>query len=127
MIIAGVFAYNAMAERKVRKAAEKAFGGADGDALLDPAVRREPTMGGMPPVAAGDVVATASGEPLPGRSAPAESGESEISNRIDTIALVLADDPVTVEQVAPFLRAWRPWASRCSPRAWSANCGPRWT
>jgi len=107
VIIAGVFAYNALAERKVRRAAEKAFGGAAGDALLDPAVRREPTMGGVP--AAGEesapdaIIAAASDEPLARSVAPGEAGESAVTDRIDTVALVLADDPVTVEQVAPFL------------------------
>jgi hypothetical protein len=100
VIIAAVFAYNAMAERKVRKAAEKAFGGAEGDALLDPAGRREPTMGGA---TASDAVIAASGEPLSQSVGPGESGESAISNRIDTVALVLADDPVTIEQVVPFI------------------------
>jgi hypothetical protein len=103
VLIAGVFAYNALAERKVRKAAEKAFGGAEGDALLDATGRREPTMGTLPAGGEGDAVLTASGEPLARAVGPGESGESAISNRIDTIALVLADDPVTVEQVAPFL------------------------
>lgn len=106
VIIAGVFAYNAMAERKVRRKAEQAFGGAAGDALLDTAGRREPTMGGLAETggetAAHEEVIAAIGEPLGQAVGPGEAGASAISNRIDTVALVLADDPVTVEQVAPF-------------------------
>jgi hypothetical protein len=107
VIIAGVFAYNAMAERKVRRAAEKAFGGTQGDALLDPAERREPTMGGLPSGSGAasmhDEVIAATDGPLGQAVGPGEAGESAITNRIDTVALVLADDPVTVEQVAPFI------------------------
>jgi hypothetical protein len=105
-IIAGVLAYNAMAERKVRRAAEKAFGGEQGDALLDPAARREPTMGGLGEdagaVAPHDEVIAATDAPLDRSVGPGETGESAITDRIDTVALVLADDPVTAEQVVPF-------------------------
>jgi hypothetical protein len=110
VFVALVFGYNVWQERKARSKAEAAFGERPGDALFDapPASerapeRREPTMGElpqprspgldetMPPVRRTDV-----GE----LEAPVSVG-AQISSRIDTVAVILADDPVTSEQLEP--------------------------
>ena len=110
VFVAAVFAYNVWQERKARRKAEAAFGERPGDALFDapPATqraqeRREPTMGDlpqqrppgldetMPPIRRGDV-----GD----LEAPVSLG-AQISSRIDTDAVILADDPVTSEQLEP--------------------------
>lgn len=104
VVIAGVVAYNMAQERAARRRAEQAFRAKASDALLDE--RREPTMGSMPPDSA------TSGEEAPPRSAataqPLEAAqellaaggpEAEISSRLDTVAVILADDPVTSEQL----------------------------
>jgi len=116
--IAGVVVYNTVVERRARQRAERAFGTQAPDVLLDagsaPAPRREPTMGAMPSSADRS-------EPQLGRieevAAPrrddddvdiahAPSGsDSVISNRIDTVAVVLADDPVRRETLEPLLNA----------------------
>lgn len=106
LFVAAVFGYNVWQERKARRQAEKAFGKAPGDALFDPpaapaAERREPTLGTLPSRPAG------LDETLPPirRSAPVGELEApvaaaaEISSRIDTVAVILADDPVMSEQL----------------------------
>jgi hypothetical protein len=109
VIIGGVVAYNVLQERRARGKAEKDFGERAPDALLDtPAARREPTMGAMP-----------SSEPEPRVRMPAPDETSpnfpaqelnaagapaaEVSSRIDTVAVILADDPVMSEQLQPLL------------------------
>jgi hypothetical protein len=47
LAVAGVLLYNRLQERRVRRAAERAFGSGHADALLDEA-RREPTLGLAP-------------------------------------------------------------------------------
>jgi FtsZ-interacting cell division protein ZipA len=107
--IVGVVLYNIWQERSARRKAEKAFGSAIGDALfarnVDPTERREPTLSALPP---SDIVEAA--ESTPHRVAPdsleAPGGPAaEISNRIDTVAVILADDPVMREQLDPLLDA----------------------
>ena len=110
--IAGVAGYNALQERRARRRAEAAFRGGHADALLDPAgERREPVLGAVteesrqdPALGSLDAMLepAAGGEAEPG--APA-SASAVLSSRIDTIALVLADEPVTREQVEPLLDA----------------------
>ncbi len=109
LAIALVVIYNAVVERRARARAEKAFGAQPPDALFDERnERREPTIGALPPgesrVAPGPAVAqpSAAGELQAGVSPAAE-----ISNRIDTVAVILADDPVMAEQVDELERALR--------------------
>jgi len=106
VVIVAVILYNLWQERRARKRAERAFGPGPGDALFDtaPAERREPTLGSMPGGEEGDtVLARAESRPLPAADELAAAGgpEAEISARIDTVAVILADDPVTREQLAP--------------------------
>ena len=110
VFIALVVAYNIVTERRARKRAERAFGERPGDALFAPASsgateRREPTLGSMPP---SDIVEAA--EQVPHRVQPQEldapgGPTAEISSRIDTVAVILADDPVVEEQLEPLLNA----------------------
>jgi hypothetical protein len=108
VFVAAVWAYNVWQERKARGKAEQAFGERPGDALFEaprPQGRREPTMGELPRTPGLD-------ETLPPIRRTAPVGELEapiaqaaqISSRIDTVAVILADDPVMSEQLEP-LRA----------------------
>ena len=110
VVILLVVAYNFWAERRARRRAEEAFAGRAGDALFEPAnARREPTLGELPAIAVSDpdepVLAPAA--PMAPTSAAVEelqapSGPAaEISSRIDTVAVVLADDPIMEEQLEP--------------------------
>ncbi len=106
VVIAGVIAYNTVQERRARKKAERVFGEGAGDALFEPspAERREPTLGSLPEQDAGDaVLARAEARPLAASEELAAAGgpDAEISARIDTVAVILADDPVTSEQLEP--------------------------
>jgi len=108
VVIVAVLAYNSWQERRARTDAERAFGTQIGDALFargkpQEGERREPTMGSMPP---SDIVEAA--ETVSRRVAPedlqAPAGPAaQISSRIDTVAVVLADDPVMREQLEPLL------------------------
>lgn len=109
VFILGVVLYNMWQERRARRHAEKAFGSAIGDALFARDVgegeRREPTIGALPP---GDVVEA--GEAAAGLITPDEleapgGPAAEISSRIDTVAVILADDPVMREQLDALLDA----------------------
>lgn len=108
VLIALVLAYNIWQERRARRGAEKAFDSAAPDALMQTArERREPTLG-LPP---SDLVEAAEREP---RASPVMAPEeleapggpaAQVSSRIDTVALILADDPVMSEQLEPLLDA----------------------
>ena len=108
VFVAAVWGYNVWQERKARRKAEDAFGERPGDALFEPSQpqeRREPTIGELPRAPGLD-------ETLPPIRRGAPVGELEaalaqaaqVSSRIDTVAVILADDPVTSEQLEP-LRA----------------------
>jgi ZipA-like protein with FtsZ-binding domain len=108
-IVALVAIYNVVQERRARSRAEENLGDRPPDALFDPAPaagRREPTLGAMP----SDFVEAAE-ETRAAPTAPVDDLEAgvaptaEISNRIDTVAVVLADDPVMSEQLQPLLEA----------------------
>jgi len=107
VFVALVWGYNVYVERKARRRAEEAFGDRPGDALFEerPGERREPTMGNFPPTPAGGLDETIppqrrmNAEDLEAPGGPA----SEISSRIDTVAVILADDPVMAEQLEPLL------------------------
>ena len=106
--IALVVIYNAVVERRARARAEKAFGAHAPDALFDE--RREPTIGELPPAETGAAApAMAAAAPPPGvDELDAGAGPAaEISNRIDTVAVILADDPVMAEQVDELEHALR--------------------
>jgi hypothetical protein len=109
VVILGVVVFNIWQERGARKKAEKAFGSAIGDALfardVDPGERREPTLGALPP---SDLVEAAEMTPhhvAPESVEPPGGPAAEISNRIDTVAVILADGPVMREQLEPLLDA----------------------
>lgn len=109
-----VVIYNVVVERRARKRAERAFGDRPGDALFADVStarsgeleRREPVLGAMP---ASDIVEAAE-EMVPHKVRPEEleapgGPTAEISSRIDTVAVVLADDPIMEEQLEPLLNA----------------------
>jgi hypothetical protein len=107
-----VVVYNIVTERRARKRAERAFGDRPGDALFDkvpqrgsPAERREPVLGNMP---ASDIVEAAEevAHKVPPQELEAPGGPmAEITSRIDTVAVILADDPIMEEQLEPLLNA----------------------
>jgi hypothetical protein len=108
VFVLAVIALNAWQERRARRKAEKAFGDRPPDALFDgprAGERREPTIGAMPgapaPVDMPPPLARGGPEEL---EAPAAAA-AEISSRIDTVAVILADDPIMREQLAPLLDA----------------------
>ena len=113
VFVAAVWAYNVWQEKKARGKAEEAFGERPGDALFEPASkapsgameRREPTLGEMPRSAGLDetIPPMRHGQPVGDLEAPLGLA-SQISSRIDTVAVILADDPVMSEQLEP-LRA----------------------
>jgi len=110
-LVAAVAGYNVLQERRARRRAEAAFKSGHADALLDPAARREPFLGELPGQSRQEPSLGAIDEV----SGPAEGGEARepdppspgavISARIDTVAMVLADEPVTRAQVEPLLDA----------------------
>ena len=109
VFIIAVIAYNVWQERRARARAERAFGEPRGDALFKPVPeRKEPSIGRTP----SSTEVKAPEEPLP-RKLPVEELEApggpmaEISSRIDTVAVILADDPVIREQLEPLLDALR--------------------
>lgn len=111
VFVACVAGYNVMQERRARRKAEDAFRASHPDALLDPqAERREPTMGAIAapaieepaPSLAPDLVPVEAPDEPP--FVPTEGG-AVLAAQVDTLALVLADAPVTREQLAPLLDA----------------------
>ena len=109
VFVALVWGYNVYVERRARRRAEEAFGERPGDALFDeaPGERREPTLGKLPPTPGPGLDETIppqrrmNAEELEAPGGPA----SEISSRIDTVAVILADDPIMAEQLEPLLNA----------------------
>ncbi|MGE5093934.1 MAG: cell division protein ZipA C-terminal FtsZ-binding domain-containing protein [Betaproteobacteria bacterium] len=108
VFILGVVVDNVWQERRARKHAEKAFGPAAGDALFARAAaegeRREPTMGALPRGEAADA-RNGAGLVAPDELEAPGGPAAEISSRIDTVAVILADDPVMREQLEPLLDA----------------------
>ncbi len=112
VFVAAVFGYNVLQERRARRRAEAAFGGPRGDALLEPAAdRREPTLGPVPDeprsdpaLGSIDELTAPIADPAPA-AGPEPAGGSILSARVDSIALVLADEPVTRERLEPLLDA----------------------
>ena len=111
VLVAIVVIYNVVQERRARGKAEKAFGKRPPDALFDaPVVRREPTLGALPAAEPEPARAPALDETLPPTSSSEEleatgAPAAAVSSRIDTVAVILADDPVMSEQLQPLLDA----------------------
>jgi len=112
VLVVAVWVYNVVQERRARGHAEKAFGNRPPDALFEEAgERREPTLGElsvMPPEAKRvSLAALDQTMPPTGREELQADGSptAEISSRIDTVAVILADDPVMSEQLQPLLDA----------------------
>jgi FtsZ-interacting cell division protein ZipA len=121
VVIGAVVAFNVWQERKARGKAERAFGKPQADALFDaprvapkatPAERVEPTLGAMAP----QVPNVELTEPPPGVHEPVAMEElddpkaapaAQISSRIDTVAVILADDLIMKERLAPLHDALR--------------------
>src|SRR5262245_3050561 len=108
VFVAAVFAYNVWTERKARRRAEQAFGERPADALFEeaPGERREPSIGELPPAWLDETlppVASRKVAPPPEDLEAAGGPTAEISSRIDTVAVILADDPVMAEQLDPLL------------------------
>ncbi|HZZ92084.1 MAG TPA: cell division protein ZipA C-terminal FtsZ-binding domain-containing protein [Usitatibacter sp.] len=111
VVIVLVIAYNMWTERRARRGAERAFAPGAVDALFDePGARREPTLGDLPAVTPSHddeepvlvPEAHAPGMRTSGGDLQAPGGPTaEISSRIDTVAVVLADDPIMEEQLEP--------------------------
>ncbi len=110
VVIAAVVAYNIWQERKARRRAERAFGPATGDALFEEdTARREPTIGALPG-GDGEEPELARRASHPSATAPEAldapgSPAAEVSSRVDTVAVILADDPVMSEQLGPLVDA----------------------
>lgn len=107
-----VFAYNVVVERRARQRAERAFGEGPGDALFEkpkaaaPEERREPTMGALPAGESAPAADTAAPRTVQPEELEAPGGPTaEISSRIDSVAVILADDPVGADQLDPLLDA----------------------
>ena len=103
-LVGGVAIYNVVVERRARRTVEKAFGERPADALFE-GDRREPTLGALPPGDEGTPPALVQ-QPSPDLEAGV-APTAEISTRIDTVAVILADDPVTRDQLEPLLAALR--------------------
>jgi hypothetical protein len=109
VVIALVIAYNVWTERRARKRAERAFAGNAGDALFVEPQRREPTLGALPDDLGPESTPVPSAERavrVPPQELEAPGGPAaEISSRVDTVAVILSDDPVMAEQLEPLYRA----------------------
>ncbi len=106
VLILAVVVYNVWQERRARRGAERAFGERPPDVLFERGgERREPTIGAMPDMPREEAEAPT---PPPPRITPQEleapaGPAAEISSRVDTVAVILADDPVMREQLDPLL------------------------
>ena len=108
VFVLAVIVFNLWQERRARSKAEKAFGERPPDTLFDgpkgPIERKEPTLGPIPaappPPAAVDM-APALQRPEPEELEAMAGAGAQISSRIDTVAVILADDPIMREQLAP--------------------------
>jgi len=134
LLVVAVAGYNAWQERRARARAEAAFRGGHPDALLDPAAgRREPVLGSLPeaPRQEPELGALEAVEPAladaPADSAapdvPASAAPAVLSSRVDTIALLLADAPVTRAQLDPLLDALE---AHATPVHVEGRAGERW-
>jgi len=135
VLVAAVAGYNVLQERRARRRAEAAFRGGHPDALLDPGTqRREPVVGELPVEARTDPALgaleaveeasdAAADEPAAGAQAVAPPASGVLSSRVDTIALILADEPITRAQLEPLLDALQP---HTTPVHVEGLVGDRW-
>lgn len=107
VLVALVWIYNVVQERRARGKAEQALGSRPPDALFEEGERREPTIGAMPqsPEPARTPPLDQTFPPTAGDFETPGAPAAEVSSRIDTIAVILADDPVMSEQLEPLLDA----------------------
>src|SRR5206468_12282262 len=111
VLVIGVVIYNAIQERRARRQAEQDFGERPPDALFEkpPAERREPTLGALPGGPDAPMRGPAPDQTLPPMRAEeldaASAPAAEVSSRIDTVAVILADHPIMSEQLPPLLQA----------------------
>ena len=112
VVVGGVVVYNTVVERRAKARAERAFGKEHPDVLFEVPGRREPTMGKMPEAPGNEPArgriepaASADGEDEPPIAEAPSGSESVVSTRIDTVAVILADDPINRESLDPLLDA----------------------
>lgn len=105
VIIAAILAFNWWQERRHRQLAERAFKSDHPDVLFDSAdatrpARLEPTLGDLP-LPDDDVVIPAPEAIV--SLAPRQHQPTGLNERIDSVAVILAEAPVTPEQITPFV------------------------
>ena len=110
VLVAAVWIYNVVQEKRARGRAEESFGGRPPDALFEEGARREPTIGDLPADQSAPLRKVPLDETFPpiapaGELDTAEGPAAIVNSRIDTVAVILADDPVMSEQLAPLLGA----------------------
>jgi hypothetical protein len=97
LVVAGIFAYNALQERRARRTAERAFGSAHADVLMDGAAQRlEPRFD------------------APGRRAPAVEAAALPDARLDYIIELQLRQVASAAEVAAH---WAPFEHRFAGRA----------
>jgi hypothetical protein len=103
-IVVAVLVYNRWQESKYRKRAERAFSADHPDVLIDGDNRVEPSLGAITRIDAmsgmGDIDSPVVSEPIVPRDADA-SRLPALNAEVDSIALILADTPITPEQYHP--------------------------
>ena len=110
VLVAAVWIYNVVQERRASRKAEQSFGGRPPDALFEGGDRREPTIGELPgdsPVAQVKAALDETFPPTPANELGTSAPAALVNGRIDTIAVILADDPVMSEQLQPLMDALR--------------------
>jgi ZipA-like protein with FtsZ-binding domain len=108
VFVLAVIAFNVWQERRARGRAEKAFGDRPRDTLFDGPKgmeRTEPTIGAIPASPAAAAIPAPLARRQPEELEAPAAAAAEISSRIDTVAVILADDPIMREQLAPLLDA----------------------
>lgn len=106
VLIVAILIFNWWQERRHARAAEQAFKADHPDVLLDPAeatrpARLEPTLGDLP-LPDDDIVIPAP-EAVDTLAPRQHRPEAGINERIDTVAVILAETPVTVEKLTGFV------------------------
>lgn len=105
LVVAGILAYNFAQERRARRSAEKAFGSAHADVLMDEArARREPSF-----------------EP-PSRAASLQEGAALPDERVDYVIELTLRGSVNAAEIAAH---WAPFEHRFAGRALLAGSADR--
>ena len=105
VVIVAVLIYNIVQERGARKRAEIAFGERPPDPLMSGGTtvapqRLEPRLGDVAPTDIAEAVEDIAAIPV-GATPESDAPQSQISANIDTVAVVLSDEPVASEQLEP--------------------------